>query len=88
MKMNPPKSVLKPVLFFQNKLGIVSCTKASNIMLMMSLLNTNQGKYSISRLARDLGIRVESVYRYCREYDTYFEVNEGTVWLRLLKLAA
>lgn len=48
----------------------------------------NDCKYLITRLACDLEIRVESVYRYCREYDAYFQSDDGMVWLRIYKMAA
>ncbi|MHA8083049.1 hypothetical protein ACST14_06480 [Aquirufa sp. A-Brett2-15D] len=83
------KKTTKGSEIIKTKLGLVSDTKYDNLTQLFSLLLLNEGKpYSISRLARELGICTKSVYRYCEENETILEKENGFVHLRRYSLAA
>ena len=83
------KKITKGSEIIKTKLGLVSDTKYDNLTQLFSLLLLNEGKpYSISRLARELGICTKSVYRYCDENETILEKENGFVYLRRYSLAA
>jgi len=83
------KKTTKGSEIIKTKLGLVSDTKYDNLTQLFSLLLLNEGKpYSISRLARELGICTKSVYRYCDENETILEKENGFVHLRRYSLAA
>lgn len=83
------KKTTKGSEIIKTKLGLVSDTKYDNLTQLFSLLLLNEGKpYSISRLARELGICTKSVYRYCDENVTILEKENGFVHLRRYSLAA
>ena len=89
MNKKTKKTTSKGSEIIKTKLGVVSDTKYDHLTQLFSLLLLNGGKpYSISRLARELGICTKSVYRYCEENETILNKEKGFVHLRRYSMAA
>jgi hypothetical protein len=89
MNKKTKKTTNKGSEIIKSKLGVVSDTKYDHLTQLFSLLLLNEGRpYSISRLARELGICTKSVYRYCEENEAILEKENGFIHLRRYSMAA
>lgn len=89
MNKKTKKTTSKGSEIIKTKLGVVSDSKYDHLTQLFSLLLLNGGKpYSISRLARELGICTKSVYRYCEENDAILDKENGFILLRRYSMVA
>jgi predicted AAA+ superfamily ATPase len=89
MNKKNKKTTNKGIEIIKMKLRVVSDTKFDHLTQLFSLLLLNGGKpYSISRMAKVLGICTKTVYRYCEENEAILKKENGFIHLRRNLMAA